>query len=88
MAALKIVRTFDMAPTYPGTDFTTDAWVAYIAPLETASSAATDQTLSTDILQYHNDLLLNGSNAYTSQPLTTLQAYGEAVYHFNVFPGS
>ena len=87
VAALKLVRSFDMDKRWYGTDYTTDAWTNYIARVQAASGMATDQTLSTAILQYYNDLQWNGASAYNGQALTTLINYGRAVYHINVFPG-
>lgn len=86
MAALRAVRAFDVGPTFVGTDFTSDAWVSYIAPLEKAADIATDDTLKADILDYHNDLLINGSDGYNGQALTDLINYGRAAYHYDVFP--
>ena len=83
-----MVKAFDTGPTYTGSDFTTSAWTNYIAPVEKAANTATDDTLTADMLNYHTDLLMNGSNAYDGQPLSDLINYARAVYHIDVFPGS
>ena len=82
VAALKIVQKFDAQanPSPPNGD-----WEAFTAPLETASGMATDQTLSTDILDYHNDLVWNGTDAYEGGASNTLTAIAQS-YGVNIWP--
>lgn len=84
LAALRVVRAFDMQPnpSPPNGD-----WEAFIIPLNKAADMATDDQLKVYILQYANDLAMNGTDAYTGKDLTNLIDYARAVYHFDVFPG-
>ena len=82
VAALKIVQKFDAQsePSPPNGD-----WEAFTAPLETASGMATDQTLSTDILTYHNDLVGKGTEAYGDSESDALTAIAKG-YGVNIWP--
>ena len=85
--ALATVKAFDTAPVFQGNDYTTQAWEDYIAPVSDAADEATDPQLQADLLNYHTDLLMNGSNAYERQALADLTSYARTVYGVDVFPG-